>query len=527
MANYNSVDYSPEIPSFPTVNPFLPCYGKFDLTTYIQGASDYEIMANLVQLYNTMAKGYNAVEKLSTDTATAYNQLQNFVNDFFYKNSSVIETNTIYISKITSTNNDDDALDIAIAMSLALVKRPTIIIDKTIVIARPHYIVFKDPKGLTITGDREYCATYATNAAKDATFNNVILKLSDFAFNLRYDENGAVDSAVYGTLTLRNLYFNNPGMNPDGVNIYLPNIVKCYRSSVRMENITAIGCNKFYQAPITNNYSDGNTFINIDIAYPSDTSFECSSNDFGMFNHVEISKPDYSVKTFPNFLCRNERGTIYQNIIGSGSSTANTPSENYIDRAFIEMTSCCSNIVSFSIESIDNKYFIKTDGSNLNIESGSFRLHCLSLLHATNYSADYVNGVNTSALTNKNQSLVQISSNSTVNFGNVTSSIPLNIGYQNGLASYPTIIGSFDVSDKGVFRILGMGSTYYFGKDCTISENKQIVTVKLNVKPISVAVLNTAWSVDHLTVDGFVLANSKPTFPIIGKILINFITIKK
>lgn len=77
------VNYTPEIPDFPKVNPFFPCYGKFDLTTYIQGASDYEIMANLVQLYNTMATGYKDVQKLSTDTVDAYNQLQNFVNDIF------------------------------------------------------------------------------------------------------------------------------------------------------------------------------------------------------------------------------------------------------------------------------------------------------------------------------------------------------------------------------------------------------------------------------------------------------------
>lgn len=84
------VNYSPEIPEFPTVNPFLPCYGKFDLTTYIQGASDYEIMANLVQLYNTMAKGYNDVQKLSTDTVTAYNQLQDFVNNTLGNQANII-----------------------------------------------------------------------------------------------------------------------------------------------------------------------------------------------------------------------------------------------------------------------------------------------------------------------------------------------------------------------------------------------------------------------------------------------------
>lgn len=76
------VNYSPEIPNFPIVNPFLPCYGKFDLTTYIQGASDYEIMANLVQLYNTMAKGYNDIKQLSIDLHTAYKQLENFVNNY-------------------------------------------------------------------------------------------------------------------------------------------------------------------------------------------------------------------------------------------------------------------------------------------------------------------------------------------------------------------------------------------------------------------------------------------------------------
>ena len=83
MVKHDSANYSPEIPKFPTVNPFLPCYGKFDLTTYIQGASDYEIMTNLVQLYNTVAKGYNDVQKLSTDTVSAFNQLQTFVNTFF------------------------------------------------------------------------------------------------------------------------------------------------------------------------------------------------------------------------------------------------------------------------------------------------------------------------------------------------------------------------------------------------------------------------------------------------------------
>lgn len=77
------INYSPEIPEFPAVKPFTPCYGKFDLNTYIQGASDYEIMAYLVQLYNTMADGYNSIKQLSLNTVDSFNKLQNFVNDIF------------------------------------------------------------------------------------------------------------------------------------------------------------------------------------------------------------------------------------------------------------------------------------------------------------------------------------------------------------------------------------------------------------------------------------------------------------
>ena len=116
MADYNRVDYSPEIPEFPTVNPFLPCYGKFDLTTYIQGASDYEIMTYLVQLYNTMAKGYNDVQKLSTDTVKGFNELQDYVNDFFNSdnfNASIEKALKMlaengYLDKITSIFCVDD-----------------------------------------------------------------------------------------------------------------------------------------------------------------------------------------------------------------------------------------------------------------------------------------------------------------------------------------------------------------------------------------------------------------------------------
>lgn len=84
MANKPTpADFSPTVPDFPNIGTYQPIYGKFDLTTYIQGASDYEIMSFLVQCYNTTLKGYSDVTQLSKDTVTAYNQLQAWVNTWF------------------------------------------------------------------------------------------------------------------------------------------------------------------------------------------------------------------------------------------------------------------------------------------------------------------------------------------------------------------------------------------------------------------------------------------------------------
>ena len=84
MANKPTpADFSPTVPDFPSIGQYQPIYGKFDLTTYIQGASDYEIMAFLVQCYNATLKGYSDVTQLSKDTVTAYNQLQTWVNTWF------------------------------------------------------------------------------------------------------------------------------------------------------------------------------------------------------------------------------------------------------------------------------------------------------------------------------------------------------------------------------------------------------------------------------------------------------------
>lgn len=84
MANKPTpADFSPAVPDFPSIGQYQPIYGKFDLTTYVQGASDYEIIAFLVQCYNATLKGYSDVTQLSKDTVTAYNQLQTWVNTWF------------------------------------------------------------------------------------------------------------------------------------------------------------------------------------------------------------------------------------------------------------------------------------------------------------------------------------------------------------------------------------------------------------------------------------------------------------
>jgi lysophospholipase L1-like esterase len=84
MANKpGEANFFPDVPEFPSMGVFQPIYGKFDLTTYIQGASDYEIMAFLVGKYNACLEAYGTVTKLSTNTITACKQLQDWINNWF------------------------------------------------------------------------------------------------------------------------------------------------------------------------------------------------------------------------------------------------------------------------------------------------------------------------------------------------------------------------------------------------------------------------------------------------------------
>lgn len=84
MANKpDEANFFPDVPVYPEIGTFQPIYGKFDLTTYIQGASDYEIMAFLVGKYNATLEAYGNITKLSTDTITACKQLQDWINSWF------------------------------------------------------------------------------------------------------------------------------------------------------------------------------------------------------------------------------------------------------------------------------------------------------------------------------------------------------------------------------------------------------------------------------------------------------------
>ena len=84
MANKpGEANFFPDVPTYPEIGTFQPIYGKFDLTTYIQGASDYEIMAFLVGKYNATLEAYGTVTKLSTETIEAAHQLQDWINSWF------------------------------------------------------------------------------------------------------------------------------------------------------------------------------------------------------------------------------------------------------------------------------------------------------------------------------------------------------------------------------------------------------------------------------------------------------------
>lgn len=61
--------------------PFLPIPGKFDLNTFLPGSSDYEILARVVETYNSAVKQFNEIIEFYSDYDTKIEQLEtNFQN---------------------------------------------------------------------------------------------------------------------------------------------------------------------------------------------------------------------------------------------------------------------------------------------------------------------------------------------------------------------------------------------------------------------------------------------------------------
>ena len=73
---------------------FMPCYGRYDLTTYIRGMSDYEIMCYLVQQYNHL------LEMIPLSVITYADPIQWDITTQYSQNTVVVDpqTGTAYLS---------------------------------------------------------------------------------------------------------------------------------------------------------------------------------------------------------------------------------------------------------------------------------------------------------------------------------------------------------------------------------------------------------------------------------------------
>ena len=82
--------------------PFLPIPGKFDLNTYLPGSSDYEIIARVVETYNSAVKQFNEIISYYGDFDTTIKTLEeNFtkqLNDYETKTDTKINEFTAHIT---------------------------------------------------------------------------------------------------------------------------------------------------------------------------------------------------------------------------------------------------------------------------------------------------------------------------------------------------------------------------------------------------------------------------------------------
>ena len=87
--------------------PFLPVFGKFDLNTYVQGSSDYEIMARVIETYNSAVKLFNQIIKDYGDFDNTIKQLtedyENQLNQYKQDTDKNISDFKTYITNQQNT----------------------------------------------------------------------------------------------------------------------------------------------------------------------------------------------------------------------------------------------------------------------------------------------------------------------------------------------------------------------------------------------------------------------------------------
>lgn len=88
-------DFSHPAPDIPVIGPYLPIYGKFDLTAYVKGASDYEIMSFLVQCYNNVIDAYEKVADVVKDSYADISELQEADKEINARIDTLVDNNTI------------------------------------------------------------------------------------------------------------------------------------------------------------------------------------------------------------------------------------------------------------------------------------------------------------------------------------------------------------------------------------------------------------------------------------------------
>lgn len=87
--------------------PFLPIPGKFDLNTYLPGSSDYEIMARVVETYNSAVKQFNEIISFYGDYEAKFNELEtNFQEKLDTFENKVNTENAQFKSDITTQQNN-------------------------------------------------------------------------------------------------------------------------------------------------------------------------------------------------------------------------------------------------------------------------------------------------------------------------------------------------------------------------------------------------------------------------------------